>query len=36
LCEQSDLIRCATGVAFVELIVLDVDFFGTHGRRGWI
>ena len=34
--EQCDLIRCATGVAFVELIILGVDFFSAHGRRGWI
>lgn len=34
--KQCDLIRCAAGVAFVELIILGIDFFGAHGRRGWI
>lgn len=34
--EQCDLIGCAAGVAFVELIILGIDFFGAHGRRGWI
>ena len=36
LSKQCDLIRCAAGVAFVELIILGIDFFGAHGRRGWI
>lgn len=34
--EQGHLIRGAAGVSFVELIVFQVDFFGAHGRRGWI
>ena len=27
--EQCDLIGCAAGVAFVELIILGIDFFGA-------
>ncbi len=38
--EEGHLVRGATGVSFVELIGLQVDwfwcFFGAHGRRGWL
>lgn len=33
--EECDLIRCAAGVAFVELIILRIDLLCAHSRRGW-